>query len=195
MYKIDNMSAERKTGERMPNSAKKIDESVAKMLRLGRKLELLFTGLFIVLASFSAIAIGVIALAICKGKLFDSSNTVSVLVPLMYMLICCGATWTLRRISRDMARGDSPFTVAHARRIAAIGWTLVAVSLVELVASPGFISITLGPIFLVNSPSAMFDELALPVDVGAILGAVCCFSLATIWRYGSLLQDQTEDLV
>ena len=181
------MSAERKTGERMPNSAKKIDESIAKMLRLGRKLELLFTGLFIVLASFSAIAIGVFALAICKGKLFDSSNTVSVLVPLMYMLICCGATWTLRRISRDMARGDSPFTVAHARRIAAIGWTLVA--------SPGFISITLGPIFLVNSPSAMFDELTLPVDVGAILGAVCCFSLAAIWRYGSLLQDQTEDLV
>ena len=85
----------------MPNSAKKIDESIAKMLRLGRKLELLFTGLFIVLASFSAIAIGVIALAICKGKLFDSSNTVSVLVPLMYMEIRQRSVY-LQRILRPL---------------------------------------------------------------------------------------------
>ena len=165
----------------MVNSAQKIDKSIQKMMTLGRRLGILFTALFIAVCCCSVVVVISIGLMAAQGNLYDPSKTVSVVVPLMYLLIFGGATWTLRGISMDMAHGESPFTLSHARRISIIGWLFVAAAIGDLLFSPGFLS--------------MFENLALPIDIGAVLGAVCCFSISAIWRYGALLQDQTEDLV
>ena len=87
------------------------------------------------------------------------------------------------------------FTLSHARRISIIGWLFVAAAIGDLLFSPGFLSIVIGPFDLLGNAYSMFENLVLPIDIGAVLGAVCCFSISAIWRYGALLQDQTEDLV
>ena len=179
----------------MENSAQKIDKSIQKMMTLGRRLEILFTVLFITACCCSLVVVTSIGLMVAQGNLYDPSKTVSVVVPLMYLMISGGATWTLRGISRDMAHGESPFTLSHARRISIIGWFFVVAAIGDLLISPGFLSIVIGPFDLLGNAYSMFENLALPIDIGAVLGAVCCFSISAIWRYGALLQDQTEDLV
>mgnify|MGYP000680053665 CR=1 FL=1 len=131
-----------------------------------------------------------------QGNLYDPSKTVSVVVPLMYLLISGGATWTLRGNQHGHGSwANRPLPFSHARRISIIGWLFVAAAIGDLLFSPGFLSIVIGPFDLLGNAYSMFENLALPIDIGAVLGAVCCFSISAIWRYGALLQDQTEDLV
>lgn len=114
------------------NSAQKIDKSIQKMMTLGRRLGILFTALFIAVCCCSVVVVISIGLMAAQGNLYDPSKTVSVVVPLMYLLISGGATWTLRGISMDMAHGESPFTLSHARRISIIGWLFVAAAIGDL---------------------------------------------------------------
>lgn len=179
----------------MAKSAQQIEESLIKMRQLGKRLRLLFSILLalvcLCLAAVAAVALSMVA----DGSISDPSNTVSIVVPPLYLVICGAGAMVLRGISCDMAKGESPFTAAHARRIGALGWMLLAVAAIELIASPGFVSIVLGPLSLISSPHEMFEELTVPLDMGAVLGAIACFSIAAIWRYGALLQTQAEDLV
>lgn len=179
----------------MARSAQQIEDSRLKMQRLGQGLSALFTGLAVLICACMVVIAIAMVMMILKGVSSDSSSTVSILVAPTYLVICGAAALTLRGISRDMAQGDSPFTAPHARRISLLGWLLVVVAVIELVASPGFMAFTIGPFSLINSPQAMIEELTLPIDMGAVLGAIACFSIAAIWRYGALLQEQAEDLV
>lgn len=179
----------------MANGARQIEDSLNRMQRLGKKLRLLFTVLLVLICICSAVVAVMVLGKISNGLIVDSSHTVSVVVPLAYLIICGMAALTLRGISGDMAEGESPFTFAHARRIGALGWMFVAVAIIEVITSPGFVAIALGPFFFVSAPQEMIEGLTIPLDMGAILCAVTCFSLSAIWRYGTLLQAQAEDLV
>lgn len=179
----------------MARSARQIEESQLKMQRLGQKLSALLTGLAILICACMVVITVVMLRMIVDGVSSDPTNTVPVIVAPLYLIICGAAALTLRGIGRDMARGDSPFTVPHARRINLLGGLLVAVAIIELVFSPGFMAFVIGPFSFINSPQAMVDGLALPIDMGAFLGAIACFSLSAIWRYGALLQEQAESLV
>lgn len=179
----------------MARSAQQIEESRAKMQRLGRRLSMLFTGLVGLSFVCAVVATIVAVMRILSGASFDSSGIVPIIAAPMHLVIWGAGALTLRGICKDMARGDSPFTTAHARRISLFGGLLVAVATIELVASPGFIALTVGRFVFISSTQCILEDLALPVDVGAILGAVSCFSISAIWRYGALLQEQAEDLV
>ena len=76
-----------------------------------------------------------------------------------------------------------------------LGWLLVAVTVIEIIVSPGFVSLVIGPFSFISAPHVMFEELTIPLDLGSILGAIACFSISAIWSYGALLQTQAEDLV
>lgn len=178
----------------MENSAQKIDKSIQKMMTLGRWLAIMFTALLVALCCCSLVAVISIGLMAAQGNIYDSSKMVSVVVPLMYLMISGGVTWALRGISVDMAHGESPLILSHARRISIIGWLFVVAAVGDLLILPRFLSIVIGPFDLLGNTYSMFENLTLSIDIGAVLGAVCCFSASAIWRYGALLQDQTEDL-
>lgn len=179
----------------MANSAQQIEESLNRMQRLGKRLRLLFTILFVSICICMVVVTAMVLAMIIDGTVDDPSHTVSIVVPPAYLIICAVGVMTLRGVSSDMAKGESPFTLAHARRISALGWMLVVIVVAELVVSPGFVAIAIGPLSFINEPYAMFEKLTMPLDMGAVLGAITCFSLSAIWRYGALLQAQTEDLV
>lgn len=117
-------------------------------------------------------------------------------MPALASFVAVGAALLeLLLISRDVSKDHSPFTAAHARRIRMIGWIFVANALVELFVSPGFAAVVLGPFEFVTQPSASVDFPVLPVDIGAIASAIVSFSLSVVWKYGSLIQSQVDDLV
>ena len=179
----------------MAKSAQQIEESLAKMQRLGRRLSLIFTVLFALACISLCVVTTIVFTMISRGALHDPSCTVSIIVPPMYLVICGVGAMTLRGIGQDMARGESPFTVSHSRQISVLGWLLVAVTVIEIIVSPGFVSLVIGPFSFISAPHVMFEELTIPLDLGSILGAVACFSISAIWSYGALLQTQAEDLV
>lgn len=179
----------------MTNRAQQIEGSRLEMQRLGKRLNALFTVLVVLVCACMVVITVIMLRMIMDGISSDPADTVLVIVAPLYLVICGAAALTLRSIGRDMARGDSPFTVAHARRINLLGGLLIIVAIIEFVFSPGFIAFAVGPFSFINSPQAMVDGLTLPIDMGALLGAIACFSLSAIWRYGALLQEQAEGLV
>lgn len=178
----------------MENSAQKIDKSIQKMMALGRRLAIMFTALLVALCCCSLVVVISIGLMAAQGNIYDPSKMVSVVAPLKYLMISGGATWALRGISVDMTRGESPLIFSHARRILIIGWLFVVAAVGDLLFLPRFLSIVIGPFDLLGNAYSMFENLTLPIDIGAVLGAACCFLASAIWHYGALLQDQTEDL-
>lgn len=179
----------------MAKSIQQIEESLKTMRELGQRLKLFFTVLLVMIGVCTAIVIATVVSMIADGSVSDLSHTVSIIVPPAYLLICGTGAMVLRGMGCDMEKGESPFTLKHARNIRVLGWTFVVVTAIELIVSPGFMSIAVGPFSLINAPQAMFEELTIPLDMGGILGAIACFSLSAIWRYGALLQRQSEGLV
>lgn len=103
----------------MVNSAQKIDKSIQKMMTLGRRLGILFTALFIAVCCCSVVVVISIGLMAAQGNLYDPSKTVSVVVPLMYLLIsggphgpCGESAWTWLMANRPL-----PFRMLEESRL------------------------------------------------------------------------------
>lgn len=71
----------------MARSAQQIEESRAKMQRLGRKLNTLFTGLTGLSFVCAVVATIVAVMRILSGALFDSSGIVPIIAAPMYLVI------------------------------------------------------------------------------------------------------------
>lgn len=179
----------------MTRSALQIEQSIARMRRLGRWLSWLFTAFFVGVCGVLATVAVVTVPRVVAGEFADLSGTVSIFTPVLDCVIWGAGALILRAVSVDMARGASPFTVQHARSIRLMGWLLLLEAVLELAFSPGFLSIALGAFQLVGFPGRMVEAASIPIDAGVILGAIVCFSMSAIWHYGALLQEQTEDLV
>lgn len=184
----------------MSQRVRSIEESREKVVRLGKRLSMLFAALLVAdcVAAVAFVAfVAFVAAGLLEGS--DGSGALgqgSSFIPVLAAFVTVGAVlFELRLIARDISKDSSPFTAAHARRIRVIGWVFVANALVELLASPGFAAVILGPFEFVVQPSASVDFPVLPVDVGAIAAAIVSFSLSAVWRYGSLIQSQVDDLV
>ena len=173
-----------------------------RMRRLGEVLKLLFGALLVLTAVAFAYAVFlVVQMAMQQGVTLrdwyaDGTTSVSVVSALFTAVVAMAVEFILRGVSADMARGVSPFSEEHAKRIRLLGFLFLASALVTLLSSPGFISMTVGVFRFIDSPSHLFGGVfALPVDLGSLFGAVVSFSLAAIWKYGALLQRQSEELV
>ena len=78
----------------------------------------------------------------------------------------------MRSIAKDVACGCSPFTIA----------------------SPGFVSVVdAGGVHVGLASDQLTDYPIVPIDVKSVVGAVVCFSLSSVWKYGALLQADSDD--
>lgn len=129
--------------------------------------------------------------------LFTPLGVIEMLSLLLSLVITGFALFVLRSIFKDIAMGRSPFTFAHATQIKVVAWLLVADAAIGLVLSPGFFTaFNLGGSLEVGYASAGdFNPAVLPLDAKGIAGAIFCFALSLIWRYGALLQCEEDDLM
>lgn len=100
----------------------------------------------------------------------------------------------MRSIAKDVACGCSPFTIAHASQIRVVAWLFVAGFVLGILASPGFVSVVdAGGVHVGLASDQLTDYPIVPIDVKSVVGAVVCFSLSSVWKYGALLQADSDD--
>ena len=186
----------------MAKRAQQLEASFERMRHLGRRMTVLFlvlTILTLAVAVFAGVLVVRMAMEAGSGDLgwyADATQSVSIPAALFTFAVVVSVELIILGISTDMARGVSPFTRKNSRRIFVLGVLFLVNAAVAMITSPGFISMTFGALRLIDSSASLFGGAAvLPIDMGALFGALVSFSLSAIWRYGALLQEQTEDLV
>lgn len=190
----------------MPKSAEHIETSMRKLQRLGGVLCTVFALLFIATVVFgiwlvvSTIQqVGSGAAVMPLGVVEGAGASVYILPAVMWMLIALVLEVTAWSICRDMARGESPFTVRHAHLIAVLGMVFILNAVIGAIFR-GNILIE-GDVFGFSYwPNSMVVTFAsgsgeLSLDIGSLLSALVCFAISAMWRYAALLQAQTDDLV
>lgn len=120
------------------------------------------------------------------------------LVPSIILMFEAGIILAiLRGISSDIARGKSPFSLNHTRKIKSLGFLFFIGFLLSPLFIRGSIDVTIGSIGFECIPSSML--IVLPgdaaFDVGSLLCCFFCCAVSLFWQYGALLQEQSNDLV
>lgn len=179
----------------MTKSTRKIEESLSKMQTLGSRLSVLFLVLFIAVC---ASLVGLVFLDILG---YTASSTVpdpytafqfasSALVSAVYAVMLL----VMRSVAMDVAFGRSPFTFVHAKQIKLIAWMFVIGFILCLFISPNFIEMMHVGEFDIGLVSDQIRRYpTIHIDVKSLVGAIVCFSLSSVWKYGALLQADSDD--
>ena len=181
----------------MVKSIHKIEESHKKMSSLGKKLRVLFIVLFslVCVGALVVLIVSLLALFAHESPAISAFEVFSIVSALLNFVIYGAILLILSGLSRDMALGLSPFTSKHARQIKIIGCIFILDLFVSFIISPGFATIANIGGFDVGVVSSVAGEYpTLPLNIGSIIGIVVCFSLSAVWKYGELLQTESDDL-
>lgn len=186
----------------MSKEIDRLRNSSTVIRQMGSVLSWIFSGLFVLLC--------IVALFVCLSVVpnireFDSSGTLHLedggeLIPMaaiFVFLISAASLLLLRRMSKDVAIGLPLFSNTHARGIAFLGVLFLFNAILPVLTPTGQVSIDLRVVTLFFSPNPLSLIIGdgVIVDLGSILSATFCFSFALFWRYGTLLQCQSDDLV
>lgn len=100
----------------------------------------------------------------------------------------------MRSIAKDVARGRSPFTIVHAKQIKFMAWMFVVGFVLNIFISPDFVELMhVGELNLGVASDQLGRYPTLHLDAKSLIGAVVCFSLSSVWKYGALLQADSDD--
>lgn len=195
----------------MDKHLRNINEALTRVTSSCRKVYVFFTvtlvvycaigTLFLAFALFSAgrpNEVGAIMIPpFSANGLFTPLGIIGIFSMLLSLAITGIALFVMRSIFKDISMGRSPFTMTHVNQIKIIAWLLIADVVIGLVFSPGFFTaFNLGGSYEVGyAAMGDFNPSVLPVDFKGIAGAVFCFALSLIWRYGALLQCEEDDLM
>lgn len=165
------------------------------MQKLGSRLCVLFlflfVGLCISLVLFVALEVFSYAMS---SKIPDPYTVFEFVSSMLINVVYAAILLVMRSVANDVARGRSPFTVAHANQIKVIAWMFVAGVVLNMFISPDFIELVhfggfdLG---LVSDRLGRYPVISL--DAKSLVGAIVCFSLSSVWKYGALLQADSDD--
>lgn len=124
---------------------------------------------------------------------FPRALTMSLLV--IDLIILGGTLFIIRSIFNNISKGNSPFTVKHSQQLMMLGFFFLIDIVLNLLLSPAFSSITnIGPVEFGYIAPQTTPYPVLSIDIKSIVGTVVCFALSVVWRYGALLQSETDDL-
>ncbi len=186
----------------MTKELERMDHSLRDAQHMGKVLSCVFS---VLLGAFVIIVGLVVAHVVGEMRSIDASGVIHLkgggeLWPVAAIpILIVGATIlvVLQGISSDIACGHSPFSIAHARKIAFLGIAFLLNALVPLIASAGNIEIDLvfGILACNPNPLVLYIPGGPIVDFGSLVAALVALALALLWRYGALLQQQSDDLV
>lgn len=166
---------------------------VGGIVRTSRVLEVFF---FLLAAFFGVSAIvfsvmGVVALA--SGQVTSLAEGVNGAFSVMDLFVYAAMLMLAGLICRDMAKGESPFTIKQANRIRIIAWLLLAYALLEAFLPTGVLLYqSYGGGAYGIEHNATFSP---SIKVGSIIVATVFFFLSSIFKYGVKLQELSDDTV
>lgn len=190
----------------MTKSAQKIENALDGVQKLGLMLKVLFTVLIALTALLAFYIIYLVGCAMAHGFVFQNGcmvfdageRSVNPFFAAVWLLFLFTIEAMVRGIAVDMSRRVSPFTVRHARMLQIVGLAFVVNFILGIIWPNADVQLSMGTSVISIVPNSMtmaFGEDALQIDFGSILGALIAFSMSLVWRYGALLQTQTDDLV
>lgn len=165
------------------------------MQKLGSKLSVLFLVLFIVLCTYLVVLVTLEIFSYASTSTIPDPYVAFQFATSILMSAVYGAMLlVMRSVAKDVARGRSPFTFEHAKQIKIIAWMFVVGFILNLFISPDFIEMMhIGEVDLgfVSDQARRYPTVHL--DAKSLIGAVVCFSLSSVWKYGALLQADSDD--
>lgn len=181
----------------MTKTIKRLEESLAKIKTLGSRLSCLFLILFVVICiTLSIYIVFKIFHLLATSTVPDFFVAIQLVSSSLDYVIFGVMLLVMRGIAKDVAKGRSPFTVAHAKRIKIIAWLFVVDFVLSAFVSPGFASVVgLGGLDFGLASDAIAGRPIVPVDARSIVGALVCFSLSAVWKYGALLQSDSDEFL
>lgn len=179
----------------MTKSVRRIEESLTKMRSLGSRLSVLFLVFFVALCVYLVALVALEIFSYVSSSVMPDPYVVfqfasSVLINVTYAALLL----VMRSVAQDVAHGRSPFTFAHAKQIKIVAWMFVIGVVLNLFISPDFIEMMhIGDVDLgvVSDQSRRYPTMR--IDVKSAVGAIVCFSLSSVWKYGALLQADSDD--
>ena len=174
---------------------RRIEESLSKMRKLGARLSVVFLALFIGLSIYLTVLVTLKVFS-CVSSLTPPDPYVmfqfgvSVLMSAVYGVMLL----VMRSVAKDVAKGRSPFTFEHAKHIKIIAWMFVVGFILNIFISPDFIEMMhVGDVELGFVSDQVRRYPTIHLDAKSLVGAIVCFSLSSVWKYGALLQADSDD--
>lgn len=173
----------------------RIEESLSRMQVLGSKLSVLFLVLFIALSIYLTALVALEVFSFLTSSAASDPYALfqfaaSILISAVYGVMLL----VMRSIAKDVARGRSPFTFAHAKHIKIIAWMFVVGFILNIFISPDFVELLhVGELNLGVASDQLGRYPTIHLDAKSLVGAIVCFSLSSVWKYGALLQADSDD--
>ena len=179
----------------MAKSIDRIEEALTKLESLGAKLSILFSVAFVFVVLSVVFCLVVEALHFSdSGQALEPMRLMQLISTLLDFAIYGAILLAMRGIAKDVALCRSPFTIMHANQIRIIAWLFLAGFFLGIATSPGFVSIAdVGDLHVGFASDQAIEYPVFHLDVKSVVGAVVCFSLSSVWKYGALLQADSDD--
>lgn len=174
--------------ETLQNSRTKIS-SVCKILKY------VFYALFALYCVASAAIIGLMLLQPGGFTPVGTSDPVLVISVICDVVACGLVLLTMGHLLGCMSKGESPFTPSSSKLLIVLGLLILASTVCKSFIAPGAnLGAMSGDTEAVFSYPDYGDD-SIYIDTRGILETIACFVLAVIFRYGALLQKESDDLV
>lgn len=174
---------------------RRIEESLTKMRAFSSKLSALFSILFVaVCISLMAVLSLEVVRCATMSTVPDAARILQLVSTLIDYMIYGAMLLVMRSIAKDVAHGSSPFTIVHANQIKAIAWMFVLGFILGIIVSPDFAEIAqIGALDFGLTSGQLGRYPTIHLDVKSLVGAIVCFALSSVWKYGALLQADSDD--
>ncbi|MBP3866946.1 MAG: hypothetical protein J6D25_03970 [Eggerthellaceae bacterium] len=166
---------------------------ISKASRLASIILFLVAGLWLVGSLFSSIVLVVGCLfpenpfATMTGDVFYS-----VIIALVGLLVFFALT-TVGLIFRDIGKGKTPFSYGQVKRLRFVALLLVLYVFVDALQSGN--ADGLFHVGELNFHVSLTERPLTNINVGMLMGALVCFCMSFVFRYGLLLQSVSDDVV
>lgn len=156
-----------------------------------RKILIILAVLFFAWNVVGALIAGITSI---QEDMFSIESVAPLIAKLFSDMIVLAAFLVVSGVFRDIARGDSPFTLKQANRLKILGFLLIADVIIALVSSVFPVALVQVGIFTVGAPE-VDSGVNVYLKMSSIIQAIIAFAFAEIFKYGALLQQLSDDTI
>lgn len=181
----------------MSKSVKRLENALAKMKHFASKLNVLLLVLLVADCAFILIMLMFqLSRFVSSGHVgFDLSEFMPLVSSIMDFVLYAIVLAVAKGVTKDIACGRSPFSLNNAKRINLIGWFLVVSFMIGFFNSPNYSLVsTAGALELGIQADELGKYPALFIDIKSLVGAAVGFLISGAWKYGALLQADSDDI-
>lgn len=181
----------------LSEDAKRIHASLSRIGKMSGRISIAFKVVLAIDIVLAVLLFGSSVAGALVPSLFPFSTLafgLGLIPMLLSVITSCAVLFVIAKVFEDISKGSSPFTFIQSKRIGLVGGLLVAGVVVEAFISPDFSSMV-----SVNGADFGFDATlrenpTVFINRLYLIGAIVCFCLSYVFKYGALLQRLSDDL-